>query len=92
MAGATRGLPDPLSINALAIDVAATNAALDKLDGPAILVGHSWGGTVITQAGVHPKVAALVYVNGFQPEVGENTVKLASGAPPLPENGLAPAG
>lgn len=68
----------------------ATNVALDKVDGPAILVGHSWGGTVITQAGVHPKVAALVYVNGFQPEVGENTVKLASGAPPKPENGLLP--
>jgi pimeloyl-ACP methyl ester carboxylesterase len=74
----------------LMADVAATNAALDKLDGPAILVGHSWGGTVITQAGVHSKVAALVYVNGFQPEVGENTVKLASSAPPLPENGLLP--
>jgi pimeloyl-ACP methyl ester carboxylesterase len=74
----------------LKADVEATNVALDKVDGPAILVGHSWGGTVITQAGVNPKVAALVYVNGFQPEVGENTVKLASSAPPKPENGLLP--
>jgi len=74
----------------LKADVEATNVALDKLDGPAILVGHSWGGTVITQAGVHAKVVALVYVNGFQPEVGENTVKLASSAPPEPENGLLP--
>ena len=55
-------------------DVDVTNVALDKMDGPVILVGHSWGGTVITQAGVHTKVSALVYVNGFQPEVGENTV------------------
>lgn len=72
----------------LKADVEATNLALDKMDGPVVLVGHSWGGTVITQAGVHPKVAALVYVNGFQPEVGENTVKLASSAPAKPENGL----
>ncbi|SDH51056.1 alpha/beta hydrolase [Mucilaginibacter sp. P19] len=71
-------------------DVDATNFAIDKMDGPVILVGHSWGGTVITQAGVHPKVAALVYVNAFQPEIGENTVKLASSAPPKPENGLLP--
>ena len=43
-------------------DVAATNRILDKQDGPVVLVGHSWGGSVIMQAGVHPKVAALVYV------------------------------
>jgi pimeloyl-ACP methyl ester carboxylesterase len=74
----------------LKADVEATYLALDKMEGPVILVGHSWGGTVITQAGVHPKVAALVYVNGFQPEVGENTLKLASSAPAKPENGLLP--
>jgi pimeloyl-ACP methyl ester carboxylesterase len=71
-------------------DVDATNFAIDKMDGPVILVGHSWGGTVITQAGVNPKVVALVYINGFQPEVGENTVVLASSFPPKPENGLLP--
>lgn len=69
-------------------DVDATNFAIDKLDGQVILVGHSWGGTVITQAGVNPKVAALVYINAFQPEIGENTVKLATSAPAKPENGL----
>lgn len=74
----------------LKADVDATVIALDKMDGPAILVGHSWGGTVITQAGLHPTVAALVYVNGFQPDIGENTVKLASSAPAKPENGLLP--
>ncbi|MDO6431150.1 alpha/beta hydrolase [Flavitalea sp. BT771] len=74
----------------LKADVEATNVALDKMSGPVILVGHSWGGTVITEAGLHERVAALVYVNGFQPEVGENTVKLASSAPAKPENGLLP--
>lgn len=69
-------------------DVDATNFAIDRIDGPVVLVGHSWGGTVITQAGVNPKVAALVYVNAFQPEVGENTLVLAGSAPAKPENGL----
>lgn len=71
-------------------DVDATNLALDKQDGPVILVGHSWGGTVITQAGVHPKVVALVYVSGFQPDKGENTFTLATSLPAKPENGLLP--
>lgn len=74
----------------LKTDVDATNLAIDKMVGPVVLVGHSWGGTVITQAGVKPKVAALVYINAFQPEVGETTVKLASSAPAMTENGLLP--
>ncbi|MCF2446662.1 alpha/beta hydrolase [Dyadobacter sp. CY345] len=69
-------------------DVNATNLALDKQDGPVVLVGHSWGGTVITQAGVHPKVVSLVYLSGFQPDKGENTIKWASSLPAAPENGL----
>ena len=71
-------------------DVDATNLALDKQDGPVILVGHSWGGTVITQAGVHSKVVALVYVNGFQPDVGESTLTWAASLPSKPENGILP--
>ncbi|MFC3559047.1 alpha/beta hydrolase [Pedobacter jamesrossensis] len=71
-------------------DVAATNFAIDKQDGPVILVGHSWGGTVITQAGVNPKVVGLVYVNAFQPDIGETSAKLASSLPPKPEYGLLP--
>jgi pimeloyl-ACP methyl ester carboxylesterase len=71
-------------------DVDATNFAIDKQDGPVILVGHSWGGTVITQAGVNSKVAALVYVNAFQPDLGESTVTWAGSLPPKPENGLLP--
>lgn len=79
---------NPLS--SLEDDVAATNLALDKIDGPAILVGHSWGGAVITQAGVHPKVAGLVYVAAFQPDLGESAFTWFSSMPPVPENGVLP--
>jgi pimeloyl-ACP methyl ester carboxylesterase len=72
-------------------DVAATDRILDKQDGPVVLVGHSWGGSVITQAGVHPKVAALVYVAAFVPDVNETTLDLIKRAPPAPENGILPA-
>ncbi|WP_325561790.1 alpha/beta fold hydrolase [Pedobacter sp.] len=50
-------------------DVNATKVVLDKQDGPVILAGHSWGGAVITEAGNHPKVAALVYIAAFQPDM-----------------------
>jgi pimeloyl-ACP methyl ester carboxylesterase len=79
---------NPLS--SLEDDVAATNLILDKQDGPVILVGHSWGGTVITQAGVHPKVAGLVYVAAFQPDKGETTLQWATSMPSAPENGILP--
>lgn len=80
---------NPLS--SLEDDVNATRVALDKQDGPAILVGHSWGGAVITEAGNHPKVAALVYVAAFQPDQGESALHWLQTAPPAPENGvLAP--
>ncbi len=51
-------------------DVAATKRVLDMQDGPTILVGHSYGGSVITEAGVHPKVVGLVYVAAHAPDVG----------------------
>lgn len=79
---------NPLS--SLEDDVAATNLALDKLDGPAILVGHSWGGAVISQAGVHPKVAGLVYVAAFQPDVNESALTWFGSMPPVTENGVLP--
>jgi pimeloyl-ACP methyl ester carboxylesterase len=79
---------NPLS--SLEDDVAATNLALDKADGPVILVGHSWGGAVITQAGVSPKVKGLVYVAAFAPDAGETVIQLATSAAPAPENGIMP--
>ena len=60
-------------LTSLADDVEATNRILNQQDGPTVLVGHSWAGTVITQAGVHPKVVSLVYVAAFQPDKGETT-------------------
>ena len=77
-------------LTSLEADVEATQRVLDKQDGPAILVGHSWGGTVITQAGVHSKVAALVYVAAFAPTIGESTVDLVKTAPTASENGILP--
>jgi len=78
-------------LTSLEDDVVATKLALDKQDGPAILVGHSWGGAVITEAGNHPKVAALVYVAAFQPDNGESALHWLQTAKPAPENGvLAP--
>jgi pimeloyl-ACP methyl ester carboxylesterase len=62
-------------------DVAATKRLIDQQDGPVILVGHSYGGTIITVAGADPKVRALVYVAALQPRVGETTNKLAASMP-----------
>jgi pimeloyl-ACP methyl ester carboxylesterase len=76
-------------LTGLAEDVAATQRVLDQQDGPVILVGHSYGGSVITVAGADPKVKALVYVAALQPDTGESTGKLASSMPP-PNNDLKP--
>ena len=59
-------------LTSLADDVATTQRALALQKGPVILVGHSWGGVVITEAGVDPKVAGLVYVAAFAPDAGES--------------------
>jgi pimeloyl-ACP methyl ester carboxylesterase len=66
-------------------DVAATTRVLERQDGPTILVGHSWGGTVITEAGVHPKVAGLVYVSALAPDAGETSGQQYAGFGPTPE-------
>ncbi|MBC7135761.1 MAG: alpha/beta fold hydrolase, partial [Oceanibaculum nanhaiense] len=66
-------------LTSLADDVAATRRALDRQTGPAILVGHSWGGTVITEAGVHANVAGLVYVSALSPDAGETTAQQYAG-------------
>lgn len=62
-------------------DVAATRLVLDR-SGPCVLVGHSYGGMVITEAGVHPSVKALVYVAAFEPSVGESAGALNGKTPP----------
>lgn len=64
-------------------DLQATQVVLDKQDGPVVLVGHSYGGVVITTAGNDPKVRALVYVAAFQPAAGETTGTLNAVTPPL---------
>jgi pimeloyl-ACP methyl ester carboxylesterase len=66
----------------LADDVAATNRIIDRQEGPVVLVGHSYGGFVITEAGNNPQVKALVYVAAFQPDAGENLAKLGASIPP----------
>ncbi|MCH8616529.1 alpha/beta hydrolase [Sphingomonas sp. SM33] len=72
-------------LTSLADDVAATRRALDRQDGPAILVGHSWGGTVITEAGEHHLVAGLVYVAALSPDAGETTAQQYDGYTNPPE-------
>ena len=76
---------NPLS--SLAADVDAARRAIEAQTGPVILVGHSYGGVVITQAGVHPKVAALVYVAAFAPPKGESVNGLGKGQPAPPWSG-----
>ncbi len=63
-------------------DVAATNRALNALDGPAVLVGHSYGGVIITEAGNNAHVKTLVYVAAFQPDAGESFASLIAKIPP----------
>src|SRR5258707_11732396 len=65
-------------LTGLAEDVEATKRVIDQQTGPVVLVGHSYGGSVITDAGADPKVSALVYVAALQPDVGETSGQLLS--------------
>jgi pimeloyl-ACP methyl ester carboxylesterase len=65
----------------LADDVAVTRRAIDAAGERVILVGHSYGGAVVTEAGTHPKVAAVVYIAGFVPDGGESVNTLIAGFP-----------
>lgn len=71
-------------LTSLADDVDATRRILALQDGPTVLVGHSWGGTVISEAGVDPKVASLVYVAARAPDAGEDYAALAAAFPTPP--------
>lgn len=91
-----RGVYDDLSARGYAVsivqnpltsfddDVAATRRVLNRQDGPVVLVGHSYGGSVITETGTDPKVVALVYVAAFAPEIGQSTLDQYSEIPPPP--------
>src|SRR6516225_7205639 len=63
-------------------DVKFTKAEIDRQPGPVVLVGHSYGGAVITEAGNDPKVAALVYIAAFAPDTGESAASLEQSMPP----------
>ena len=63
-------------------DVETTRNVLDLQDGPAILVGHSYGGAVITEAGTHDSVIGLVYITAFAPDAGESVASLIANPPP----------
>jgi pimeloyl-ACP methyl ester carboxylesterase len=84
-------LLEKAGLNAVAVQnpLAATKRAIALQDGPVILVGHSWGGVVISEAGVDPKVAGLVYVAALVPDVGEVAGDLGKDFAPPP--GLAEA-
>jgi pimeloyl-ACP methyl ester carboxylesterase len=73
-----------IPLTSLAEDVAATKKAIAEQDGPVLLVGHSYGGTVITEAGDDPKVAGLVYVNAYAPKKGQTTQESGNGFPKPP--------
>jgi pimeloyl-ACP methyl ester carboxylesterase len=76
---------NPLS--SIADDVASTKRWIDIQDGPVLLVGHSYGGAVITEAGDNPKVVGLVYVAAFAPDEGETLGGMAQKFPPTPAFG-----
>src|SRR5467141_230057 len=62
-------------------DVKYTKAAIDAMDGPVVLVGHSYGGSIITEAGNHPKVVALVYIAAFALDEGESCASIEQALP-----------
>src|SRR6267154_2758665 len=72
-----------IPLRGIASDVSYLGAVIDQLDGPVVLVGHSYAGCVITVAGASDKVAALVYVAGFVPDVGESIADLQGRFPSL---------
>ncbi|QSQ13854.1 alpha/beta fold hydrolase [Myxococcus landrumensis] len=66
----------------LADDVAVTKRAIEAVAGPVLLVGHSYGGVVVSEAGMHPQVKGLVYIAAFAPDKGESVSSLISDPPP----------
>ena len=81
-------VPNPNT--SLADDVRITKAVLSLQDGPTVLVGHSYGGAIISEVGEHPYVKALVYVAAFVPDAGESLFKMLKDAPPDPNSPILP--
>ena len=76
------------SLSSLEADVETLNRAIERQDGPVILVGHSYGGAIITEGGNSDKVAGLVYVAAFQPDEKESALDLAQSSPDLSNGGI----
>src|SRR3954453_3266807 len=92
-------LAPAIPLRGVASDASYLGAVIDQLDGPVVLVGHSYGGCVLTVAGASDKVAGLVYVAGFVPDEGETITDLQTRFPslamgdflaprPLPDGGV----
>ena len=73
-----------IPLTGLEDDLTATTRIIADTEGPIVLVGHSWGGVAVTQAGTDPKVAALVYVSAFAPDIGESGSSLIAQHPAPP--------
>jgi pimeloyl-ACP methyl ester carboxylesterase len=71
-------------LSSLADDVAAAERVINMQDGPVLLVGHSWGGSIITEAGNNPKVSGLVYIAAAAPDSGQSFNEWWAGSPPAP--------
>jgi pimeloyl-ACP methyl ester carboxylesterase len=77
-------------LTSLADDAERTRKMVNQIDGPVVLVGHSYGGAVITESGDLPNVKALVYVAAFAPEVGESLAEISAELPPAALDNAAP--
>ncbi|WP_321968437.1 alpha/beta hydrolase [Burkholderia cepacia] len=79
-----------IPLTSLADDVERTRKMIDQIEGPVLLVGHSYGGAVITEAGNHDKVAGLVYIAAFAPDANESPGSITLAHPPTAAPNLVP--
>jgi pimeloyl-ACP methyl ester carboxylesterase len=83
-AGGLKAIAVQLPLTSLPDDTAAVKRAIALEEGPVLLAGHSYGGAVITEAGVDAKVAGLIYATAFAPDVGQSAGSLGNDVPPAP--------